>query len=164
MLLISKAAGDAIRLPVHPQFLSLGFNSWRLDCVEAVGEVFGSPVREVVTEGSRYGLLIATPQTHREFKSPSQSLRSVSIAIVDLSISFLRTDKRWIASSIARRTTWRSELVRSSSMRKKTASSAAAICPERARGLDSNTACRWWSCHSDRRSLMLAPSVRHYRI
>lgn len=61
MLLISKAAGDAIRLLVHPQFLSLRFNSSRLDCVEAVGEVFGSPVREVVTEGSRYGLLIATP-------------------------------------------------------------------------------------------------------
>jgi hypothetical protein len=61
MLLISKAAGDAIRFLAYLQFSSLGFNSWRLECVEAVGEVFGSPVREVVTEGLRYGLLIATP-------------------------------------------------------------------------------------------------------
>jgi hypothetical protein len=61
MLLISKAGGDATRLLVHSQFSSLGFNSRCLDCVEAVGGVFVSPVRgRVVTGGFRYGVLIAT--------------------------------------------------------------------------------------------------------
>jgi hypothetical protein len=55
----SNAGGD--QLLVHSQFSSLGFNSWWLACVEAVGEVFVSPVREAVTEGLRDGLLIATP-------------------------------------------------------------------------------------------------------
>jgi hypothetical protein len=61
MLLISKAAGDATRLLVHSQFSCLGFNSWWLDRVEAVGEIFVSAVREFVTEGLKHGLLIATP-------------------------------------------------------------------------------------------------------